>query len=142
MKYIISIVVFFLFSLGLYSQRVSWFFSEYKYYMKPDNECFQESVVSIWGWRYLRIKVFDNCRRVEISCYRGKDSTLKEKGVYYMTRDTVLQNATIRQAGTDSSRTEKTVHIIFKRVGTWKFYNKAGRIVKTVKYKEPDSMLY
>lgn len=126
------------FSPVLYGQRMSWYFPEYKHYLRPDNDCNEKSVVSIWGWQYLKIKVKDSCRLVEISCYRSKDSTLKEKGLYYNTSDTITQNAIVGQAGTDSVRTTKSRQIVFKRTGTWRFYNKAGRIIKTVKYKKPE----
>ena len=125
-------------SNSLYSQRLSWHFPEYEFYLRPNGNCNRIIKQSIWGWQYLKVKVYDSCRHVEISCYRSKDSTLKEKGVYYMTSDTLFQNATVRQAGTDSTRTEKTQHIVFKRVGIWKFYNKAGRVIKTVKYGKPE----
>lgn len=137
-RYCVLFIIVMVCSNNLYSQRVSWHFPEYEFYLKPNGNCNRTIKQSIWGSQYLKIKVYDNCRRVEISCYRSKDSTLKEKGVYYMTNDTLLQNATVRQAGTDSTRTEKTQHIIFKRVGTWKFYNKAGRLIKTVNYKKED----
>ena len=125
-------------SNNLCSQRVSWYFPEYKFYLRPTGNCNRTIRQSIWGSQFLKIKVYDSCRRVEISCYRSKDSTLKERGVYYTTGDTVLQNATVRQAGTDSARTEQTQHIIFGRIGTWKFYSKAGRVIRTVNYKKED----
>ena len=134
----IFLTLFITFEKSVYSQRLSWYFPEYKHYLRADNECNQKSVVTIWGWQYLKIKVYDSCRLVEISCYRSKDSTLKEKGLYYNTNDTIIQNAIVSQAGTDSVRITKSQQIIFNRTGTWKFYNRSGHVIKTVKYKKPD----
>jgi len=127
-----------LFSTNASSQRSSWYFPEYKHYFRPDTTCYQTIVESIWGWQYLKISVFDNCRYVEISCYRSKDSTLKQKGLYYNTNTVITHPVTVRQAGTDSVRTEESTQTLFKRTGVWKFYNTAGHLIKTIKYKKPD----
>lgn len=137
-QYCVLFAIVTVFSTSVYSQKISWYFPEYKHYLRPNGNCNRTIKQSIWGWQYLKIKVYDSCHKVEVSCYRSKDSTLKEKGIYYMSRDTIFQNATVRQAGIDSTRTEKTQNIVFKRVGTWKFYNKTGRIIKTVNYKKEE----
>lgn len=122
---------------NLYGQRQSWYFPDYKHYFRPDSSCNQNVIKSIQSRQYLKIKVYDDCRHVEISCYRSKDSTLKEKGLYYNTGETAMQKGVANQAGTDSIRIVEKSFLVFKRLGVWKYYNRAGRVIKTVKYKEP-----
>lgn len=122
-------------SINLYSQRSSWYFPEYKFTFRPDSTCSQQAVSSIQSWQYLKVRVYDRCRYVEVSCYNSKDSTLKEKGLYYNSSKIVEYNARGSHAGTDSAWTARKQHIIFRRVGTWKFYNRGGGIIKTIKYK-------
>lgn len=138
MKYCLLVFAFFTCCFKLYSQDLSWYFPEYEHYLKPDKNCNQNSVASIWGWQYLKIKVKDSCRTVEVSCYRSKDSTLKDRGIYINTRDTVAQKSVVSQAGADSIRIVHSQKVVFRRTGTWKFYDNRGRILKTIKYKKPD----
>lgn len=138
MKCTFVLVFVALFSTNLYSQRISWYFPEYKFNFRPDSSCNQKAGRSIQSWQYLKVRVYDSCRYVEISCYNSKDSSLKERGLYYNTNKIVEYNSRGRQAGSDSSFVTKRQHIVFKRVGTWKFYNKAGRVIKTTNYKKEE----
>ena len=117
-----------------HSQIQLWYFQDYKSYFRADS-CSQNAVISIWGSQYLRIKITDSCKYVEVSCYSSKDSSLKEKGLYYNTNFLKQFNTQRRQAGTDTSFVAKRKRIILKRTGAWNFYNKAGKIVKTIKYR-------
>lgn len=119
------------------SQIVSWYFPEYKHYFRPNGDCNGTSIKSIWGEQYLKFRVYDSCRHVEISCYSRKDSALKERGIYYATKNIISSNSVVRQAGADSSRLQKIQYVVFNRVGIWRVYNKAGRVIRTIKYK-PD----
>lgn len=121
---------------SVYGQKTPWYFPEYKHYVRPDSSCNQSVTVSIWGWQYLKIKVYDSCRLVEVSCYRSRDSTLKEKGNYYNSGNIVTKKGTTRDVSFDKEKTVEKDFIVFNRVGTWKFYNRNGRVVKSVQYKK------
>lgn len=133
-KHYVLFLIVMIFTSSLYSQRLSWYFPEYKYYLRATGNCDRTIKQSIWGWQYLEIKIYDECRQGEVSCYRSKDSTLKEKGNYYVTADTLSIKGTKRNAGTDSVTKQRTQHIIFKRVGTWRVYDKTGKVIKAIEY--------
>lgn len=117
------------------SQSTSFFFPDYKLYFRSNNTCNQKAVRSIQSWQYLKIKVYDSCKFVEVSCYRSKDSTLKEKGLYHNTGKVLEQNARGMHAGSEGSWVAVHKHIVFKRTGIWKFYDKKGKLIQTKIYK-------
>jgi antitoxin component YwqK of YwqJK toxin-antitoxin module len=120
---------------NLYGQKTSFFFPDYKFYFKSDGTCNEKATRSIYDYQYLRFNIYDSCKLIEMSCYRSKDSTLKEKGMYCNTNEIITQNARVTDASFDKSRVVQKQFIVFRRTGVWKFYDKKGKVIKTKTYK-------
>ncbi len=137
-KHKVLLVVGMILFSSTYAQRTSWYFPEYKFSFRPSGSCDQTIVRSIQNWQYLRIRTYDSCKYIEVSCYRSKDSTLKERGLYYNTNDVYQYSSRGRTAGTDSVFVASREHVIYKRVGRWEYYDRRSKVIKVINYKKPD----
>jgi len=88
-------------------KKHSYFFPEYKFYYTPDS-CTEETSQTINAFRYLQIRFMENCKEIEVKCYRDFDSTLLESGFYK--NDGLLESQKVisRNVSADKSKTGKS----------------------------------
>jgi antitoxin component YwqK of YwqJK toxin-antitoxin module len=115
------------------NKRVSYYFPEYKFYFTPDS-CTEEKILTISGYRYLKIHMLKNCKEVEVSCYRSKDKTLIEMGIYTNTDTLEMKKAIYRDLDTKQEVVTTNEHYKLRRIGVWKFYDNGGKVIKQLNY--------
>lgn len=116
------------------SERVSYFFPEYKFYFTPDS-CTEQKVLTIGGYKLLNLRMMKDCNEIELKCVRSKDSTLIESGIYQKTDSVNISRSVYRDIDTQEEHIVIRKKYILRRAGIWKFYNREGKILREVNYK-------
>ncbi|HQW44897.1 MAG TPA: hypothetical protein PLX74_12005 [Chitinophagaceae bacterium] len=131
---ILIILITTLLNDSLPKKQTLGYFPEYKHYIIIVDSDSLISKKSIWGYQYLSIKLYDSCKYAEVKCYRSKDSTLKESGLYYNNNFKMASNFKTYGAGSNKEYKSTKDVVRFKRIGPWKYYNKNGSLIKTVNF--------
>ena len=115
------------------NERILYFFPEYKSTFLPDS-CTEEKIQIIGGYRYLKIRMLNNCKEIEVKCYNSNNRRLIEWGHYINTDSVITKKAFYRDVSTGEIEATTTKHYKLCRIGVWKFYDKSGKVIKLLNY--------